>query len=140
MRRRLLTGIRAGTIAGVPSGVPSTVHALATGRSPFESIYAAGTLLATDEAPRPQLAATGVVAHTVISLGWGAVLGVLLPRRDPVLWGATAGLVIAALDLGFIGRRYPRIAALPRWPQVADHVAYGIVVGALLSRSRRAAR
>jgi hypothetical protein len=139
VRRRLLEGIRAGAIGGVLGGVPSTVYAVTTGRSPFESLYAAGTLLAPRDAPRTRLALSGIVAHEVISFGWGAVLGVVLPRRS-IASGAVAGLAIAALDLGLVGRRYPRIAALPRWPQVADHVAYGIVVGALLSRSSHAAR
>ncbi len=51
-----------------------------------------------------------------------------------VLGGAVAGLVIAALDLGVIGRRYPEIRALPRVPQVLDHVAFGVLV---VPRSRR---
>jgi hypothetical protein len=137
MRRRLLAGIRAGAIAGVVSGVPSSIHALATGRSPLESVYAAGTLIAPDDAPRPQLAATGLATHSLLSLGWGAVLGLLLPRRARILCGATAGFAIAALDLGVIGRRFPRIRALPTLPQVADHAVYGIVLGAVLSRADR---
>ena len=38
------------------------------------------------------------------------------------------------IDLGVVGRRLPRIRALPLLPQVADHVAYGAAVGAVLSR------
>jgi hypothetical protein len=55
------------------------------------------------------------------------------------VWGALAGLGIAALDLGLIGRRFPRVRALPQLPQVADHVAYGATVGAVLAlrRARR---
>jgi hypothetical protein len=136
MRRRLRAGIRAGVVAGVLSGVPSTIHALATGRSPLESVAAAGTLLAPEDAPRPRLVATGMITHSAISVGWGAVLGLLLPRRAPVLGGAIAGLAIAALDLGVIGGRFPRIRALPTLPQVADHVAYGLIVGLISSRSR----
>jgi hypothetical protein len=38
-------------------------------------------------------------------------------------------VAIAALDLGFIGRRLPAIRWLAIAPQVADHLAFGMVVG-----------
>jgi hypothetical protein len=133
----LRAGLRAGAVAGALSGVPSTVHAVATGRSPFDALQAAGTLLLADDAPSSAQAAAGVVAHGAISLGWGVVLTAVLPRRRTVVWGALAGLVIAGLDLGVLGRRWPRIRALPRAPQVADHVAFGALVGAVVSRTGR---
>ena len=133
----LRAGLRAGAVAGALSGVPSTVHAVATGRSPFDALKAAGTLLQADDAPPSAQAAAGVVAHSAISLGWGVVLAAVLPRRRTVAWGALAGLVIAGLDLGVLGRRWPRIRALPRAPQVADHVAFGALVGAVVSRAGR---
>jgi hypothetical protein len=144
-------GLVAGAVAAVLSGAPSTVHALITGRSLLEATAAAGTLLPPmriSGGPRPPEiridVVRGLVVHGVLSLGWGAVLGVALPRRRPVLAGVGAGLAIAALDLGVAGRRFPRIRALPLGPQVADHVAFGAVVGVALSRaagrSRRARR
>jgi hypothetical protein len=59
--------------------------------------------------------------------------------RAPVAVGAAAGAAIAALDLGLVvhgpaGRRWPLIRALPVWPQVADHVAFGAIAGAALRR------
>jgi hypothetical protein len=133
----LRAGLRAGAVAGALSGVPSTVHAVATGRSPFDALQAAGTLLLADDAPSSAQAAAGVVAHGAISLGWGVVLTVVLPRRRTVVWGALAGLVIAGLDLGVLGRRWPRIHALPTLPQVADHITFGALVGAVISRVGR---
>jgi hypothetical protein len=133
----LRAGLRAGALAGVLSGAPSTVHALATGRSPVDALRAAGTLLVADGAPPSAQAAAGVVAHGAISLGWGVVLAVVLPRRRMVAWGALAGLAVAGLDLGVLGRRWPRIRALPTLPQVADHVAFGALVGAVVSRAGR---
>jgi hypothetical protein len=130
----LRAGLRAGAVAGALSGLPSTVHAVATGRSPFDALQAAGTLLLTDDAPSSAQAGAGVVAHSAISLGWGVVLAAVLPRRRAVVWGALAGLGIAALDLGVLARRWSRIRALPTLPQVADHIAYGAIVGAELSR------
>jgi len=134
----LRVGLRAGVVAAVLSGAPSTVHALASGRSPLDAVEAAGTLLLPDDAPPSARAAAGVLAHGAISLGWGVVLAVVLPRRRTVVWGALAGLAIAGLDLGVLGRRrWPRIRALPLGPQVADHVAFGALVGAVVSRAGR---
>ena len=130
----LRAGLRAGAVAGALSGAPSTTHAVVTGRSPFDAVRAAGTLLVPADRAPGALAAAGVVAHGAISLGWGVVLAAVLPRRHSVAWGALAGLVIAGLDLGVLARRWPRIRALPTLPQLADHVASGALVGAVLSR------
>jgi hypothetical protein len=65
------------------------------------------------------------------------VLDRTLPRGREPLTGALAGLGIAALDLGVIGRRLPAIRALPQGRQWADHAAYGLAVGAVLARRRR---
>jgi hypothetical protein len=72
------------------------------------------------------------VAHLALSFGWAAVLAVALPRRRRVVWSPLAGLAIAALDLGLVGRRFPRIRALPVAPQVADHLAYASTVAVVL--------
>ena len=76
----------------------------------------------------------GLATHVGLSLGWGAVLGVLLPSRRTVAWGALAGLGIAMLDLAGVGRRFKAVAALPTAPQVADHLLFGATVGWWLSR------
>jgi hypothetical protein len=130
-------GLAAGTVAAVLSGAPSTLHALATRTSPLEATLAAGTLLAP-RAQRPVvLALAAVPAHIALSLGWALLLARVLPRRHTVAWATAAGLAIAVLDLGVVGRRYPRIRALALLPQVLDHVAYGATVGAVLSARRR---
>lgn len=121
-------------LAAALSGVPSTVHALVTGADPLAAARAAGTLL-PGRRHRPGLVA-GAVVHMVVSTWWTAVLAVVLPRRRRRAWGAGAGLAIAALDLGVIGRRWPAIAALPAGPQVADHIAFGTIVGWALSGRR----
>lgn len=130
----------AGLVAGVMSGLPSTVHAVATGRSPLDAARAAGALLG-----RPGLA-RGLVAHSAMSLWWSAVLRAVLqavrsgvPAPFVVLAGGASGLLIGRLDLAIADRRFPEIARLPRWPQLADHVAFGVLVAATLAvRSRPA--
>ena len=132
----LADGLSAGGLAAVLSGAPSTLHALLTGADPLEATLAAGTLVLPRETRPLPLLLVALPVHTAISLGWGVVLALGLPRRRPVAAGALAGVAIAALDLGVVGRRFPRIRALATLPQVADHVAYGVVVGAVVARRR----
>ena len=127
--------LTAGCIAAVVSGVPSTAHAILTHQSPLDASLAAGTLLLGDEEQRAsRLLPAAATAHIALSLGWALVLAALLPRRPPR--SPVAGLAIAALDLGVVGRRFPRIRALPLAPQIADHVAYALTVAAVLGRRR----
>jgi hypothetical protein len=129
----------AGAVAAVVSGVPSSTWALATGRSLTEGALAAGSLLLPGEGRTTVLAVAAVPVHLTLSLGWASVIAAILPRRRPVAWAALAGLGIAVLDLGVIGRRFPRIRALPQPPQVADHLAFGATVGVVLDLRRRRA-
>ena len=129
-------GVVAGALAGALSGIPSTLHALATGRDPLEAALAAGTLVLPHETRRARLAAAAAPVHAVISFGWGIALAHVLPLRRPALEGAAAGLVITALDLGLLARRFPRIRALPLGPQLADHLAYGVIAATTLARRR----
>jgi hypothetical protein len=135
-RPRLRDGLAAGAVGAVVSGIPSSVHALATGRDPLAATLAAGSLLLPRETRRTRLLLAAAPLHVAISLGWGIVLARVLPRRPAALAGAGAGLAIAALDLGVVGRRFPRIRALPLGPQLADHVVYGITVATVLRRRR----
>jgi len=126
----------AGGAAAIVGGAPSTAHAVWRGRNPLEASLAAGTLLLGREERRGRLLLAATVAHAALSFGWALVLAATLPRRRTVVAAALAGLGIAALDLGVVGRRFPRIRALPLLPQVADHVAYATTVGAVLARRR----
>jgi hypothetical protein len=122
---------RAAAAAAALSGIPSTAHALLTGRDPLEATLAAGTVLLRGETRRWRLVAAAVPVHLALSLGWTVVLdrgGVRGARA-----GALAGLGIAALDLGVVGLRYPRVRELPLFPQLADHVAFGAIAGHLLA-------
>lgn len=125
--------------AAVGSGAPSTVVTILRGGELLESTRAAGTLLVgAAAAPTPRLAA-GAIAHVAISAFWGTVVWRALPDRHTIVWGAAAGLGIAALDLGLVARRFPAIRRLPSGPQVADHVAFGVIIGWCRSRSSRCA-
>jgi hypothetical protein len=114
--------VSAAAIGGLLSGLPSTVLV----RQPLEAARAAGTVLGRPTVVR------GALAHAGLSLGWAVVLDRVLPRKAMPWHGAVAGLAVAALDLGVVGRRFPRVRALPQAPQWLDHVAYGMLVTAVL--------
>ncbi len=133
MRRSLHDVAFATAVASVVSGAPSTIHAIATGRGVLDASRAAGTLF-PGRRDRPGLIAGGVV-HFAVSPFWGLILGRILPRRHTSLWGAVAGFTIAAISLPTYGNRRRAIAELPAVPQWIDNVAFGAVVGWLLSRS-----
>jgi hypothetical protein len=137
---RPLDILAAGLAGAALSGVPSTLHALATRRDVLAGGRAAGRMLLPRESRTGLLLAAAVPVHLGLSLGWAAVLAPLLPRGAEVPSGAAGALAIAALDLELIARRhFPPIRALPQLPQWADHLAFGVTVGAVLARRRRAA-
>jgi hypothetical protein len=132
-----MRAIRAAAWAAVLSGAPSTLHALATGRDPLEATLAAGSVLLPQEQRRSRLLAAALPVHLGLSLGWTVVLdraGVRGARP-----GALAGLAIAAIDLGMIGRRVPRVRTLPLAPQLVDHAVFGAVAATALRRYEVAA-
>lgn len=123
--------LRTAAWAALLSGAPSTIHALVTRRDPLEATLAAGSILLPQESRRTRLVAAAVPVHLALSLGWTVVFdraGVRGPGA-----GAVAGLAVAALDLGVVGRSIPRIRALAVVPQIGDHVLFGTIVGRLLA-------
>jgi hypothetical protein len=85
---------------------------------------------------RGRLLLAAVPVHLALSFGWAWGIAFVAPRGREVPFGAAAGLAIAGLDLGVIGRRFPRIRSLRPLPQVADHLAFGLTVGWVLTRRR----
>jgi len=117
-------------VAAAASGIPST--ALAVQRRELgiytdHALTAASALLGAESWPKAPRWVAGAAVHAAVSLWWTAVLGAVLPRRRPVVNGAVAGFAIAALDLGVVGRRIPAVRALSPGPQIADHIAFGVV-------------
>src|SRR3954471_11573397 len=113
--------VAAGLARAVLAGVPSTLVTLARGEDVLDGARAAGAILLPRETRTPVLLAAAVPVHLALSLGWAVVLARVLPRRHATAWGALAGLGIAALDLGVIGRRLEAIRTLPQGRQWADH-------------------
>src|SRR3954447_26766066 len=129
----------AGATAAVLSGAPSTTVTVLRRERVLEAALAAGSILLPAERRTLPLLAADLAVHLTLSVGWRAFLRGAVPAGRE-LEGATIGaLAIAALDLKLIGRAFPRIRALPQGRQWADHVAYGLAVGAVL-RTRRLGR
>jgi hypothetical protein len=133
---------RAAFWAAALSGAPSTLYALRTGRDPLEASRAAGRLLLPDERGPVPLVGAAAVVHGALSLAWTGVIARTLPREAgltrSVRHGIVMGGAIAVVDLGLAhvlrSPRFAAIRALPLAPQVADHLAFGAVAGALLRR------
>ena len=133
--------LRAAAVAATLSGVPSTVEALLRGTDPLAATRAAGRLLAPRARRDTTVLAAAALAHGTLCFGWTAVLR-RLPRGR--VRAAGYGLAIAALDLGIAhavrGERFGPIAELPVLPQVADHVAFAVIVEVATSGSRDVSR
>ena len=133
--------IAAGLPAAILSGLPSTLHAWVTGRDLLEPTRAAGAMLLRPGASDAALIAAAVPVHLFISFFWTAVLVAAMPQRHVLPHSVVALAVVALLDLRIIAPiAFPEVAALPFWPQFADHLAFGAVMGLVLrARYRRRA-
>jgi hypothetical protein len=128
--------LAAGAAGAILSAVPSTAWTLLRGESVLDAATAAGTILLPRERRTLPLVAAAVPVHLALSLGWAAALSAAVPRGRELGGALVGALAIAALDLGLVARRFPRIRALPQGRQWADHLAYGLAVGAVLRRRR----
>jgi hypothetical protein len=120
-------------VATVFSGLPSTAYALLIGANPLEATLAAGGMLLPMSAPPVQLFMAAAVVHCSVSAFWAAVFGALLPRHHVVVWALAGSAVVAVLDLRLIAPLiFPSVAALDFWPQFADHLMWGALLGGTL--------
>jgi hypothetical protein len=126
----------AGGSAALLSGIPSTLYAWITGGDIMEATRAAGAMLVAAGSSAKVLFLAAALVHAAVSFFWSVLLVCLLPHRLTTLWAVLALACIAVLDLRLIGRLFPEISALPFWPQFADHIAFGAVLGMVLEYRR----
>ncbi|HEY0824383.1 MAG TPA: hypothetical protein VGD76_11395 [Ramlibacter sp.] len=128
-------------VATVFSGLPSTLHAFAIGADPLEATHAAGAMLLPAATAKATLVAAALVVHPAVSLFWTLVFGMLLPHRHVLAWAVAGSAAVALLDLLVVAPLlFSEVAALPFWPQFADHLMWGALLGGTLRwRLRRAA-
>lgn len=129
-------------VATAFSGLPSTLHAFAIGADPLEATHAAGAMLLPAATDGTTLLAAAFLVHPAVSLFWTLVFSFLLPRRHLLAWAIAGSAAVALLDLRVIAPiLFNEVAALPFWPQFADHLAWGALLGGTLQyRLRRGRR
>lgn len=132
-------GLHAGVAAALVSGIPSTLHAWWTGGDIAEATRAAAAMLPRAPAAGPGVLAAAAVVHVTISLAWACVFARLLPLRGTVAWAVAGACAVAVIDLVLLAPLFPPVDALAFGPQLADHVAWGLVVGLVVRWRRRAA-
>ena len=129
--------IVSGGCAAVLSGIPSTLYAWFSGGDVLEATRAAGAMLIPATSTGTELIFAAALVHVGVSLFWSLILVHLLPQRHTVRWAIAALALIAVLDLRVIGQLFPEILALSFWPQFADHIAFGAVLGSVLAYRRK---
>lgn len=133
LRERASTALIAGGIAGVVSGIPSTVYLLLTEGDLFASLNALVAMVTSSELPVLSRICVAAAVHLAVSVFWASVLVLLMPRRAPMIGALIASAVIAFVDLKLIAPSFfAEAAALAFIPQLADHLAWGATVGAVL--------
>lgn len=84
-----------------------------------------------------RLLVDAALVHASVSLFWAILLWYALPRRHIAVWAVAAAALIALLDLRIIAPRlFPEVAALEFWPQMADHLMWGLCFGGVLQYGR----
>ena len=138
MANRVRTTLVAGGLAGLVGVIPSTVYLLVTGGDVFASVNALAAMVAGNELPVLRGVAVAAAVHFALSFFWASVLVAFLPRRAPVFGALVASTIITFLDLKVIAPHYfAEAAALAFIPQLADHLAWGATVGAVLRVRRK---
>jgi|KBSMisStandDraft_5_1062788.scaffolds.fasta_scaffold02348_6 hypothetical protein len=132
MRRSTADILLCWLTASTVSGIPSTVYALASGGDVLEATRAAGTMLISSDAPTGHLIAAAVLVHGTVSLFWATIVTLVLPRSNVIPYALVAATAIGVFDLKLIGPLFPAIEALSFWPQMADHIMWGLAVGLVL--------
>lgn len=124
--------LHAWLVATTLSGIPSTFHAWVTGGDLFEATRAAGTMLLPVGSSDESLFWAAALAHCSISLFWAVVSVAILPKRRVIPYAVLLAVGIGILDLRVLGPLFPEVYRLPLWPQLADHVGWGLCVGVVL--------
>ena len=139
-RRRRVVPIRtnacAALFAGLVGGIPSTLYAIASGGDWLESMNAVAAIVNAENLFIVWRVSVAAAIHFTISFVWASALLAILPHRRTLLWASASGAVIAVIDLLILAPiLFPEIATLSFRLQLADHVLWGVVVGAFAARA-----
>jgi hypothetical protein len=130
------TNARAAILAGFAGGIPSTLYAIASGGDWLESMNAVAAIVNAENPSIVWRVSVAAAIHFTISFVFASTLLAILPHRRTLLWASACGAVIAVIDLLLLAPiLFHEIAAPSFWPQLADHVVWGVVVGAFAARA-----
>ncbi len=132
--------------------IPAVLWGLWSGRGIWypANLLAAMVVPGMDRLPAAELdafhpgwLAIAVAIHVAMSLGFGAVFGLVLPRLRPIpstlAWGALLmPLLWTAVSFGLMGVVNPLLQARVNWPWfIASQFVFGIATAIVVERSER---
>ena len=120
-------------IAAFLSGIPSTALAYFTGKDMLEATRAAGEMLVAADSSPLQLAMAATAVHGSLTIFWGSVLTLYVPRKHAISCSCIAMILVGIFNLCVVAPRFfPSVAALQFWPQMMDHANLGLCYGIVL--------
>jgi hypothetical protein len=150
----IVAGLLGGTIAGLLMPVPAVLWGWLTGRGIWYPVnLLAGMVLpgmvVLDVNELQQFHATwlivGVTIHALMSIGFGLLYGVILPRLRPIpaalAWGGlVTPLLWTSLSYGLMGVVNPALQERVHWPWfVVSQFVFGVIVAVVVVRSEMVA-
>jgi hypothetical protein len=148
--------LRAGLLGGVAGGLAMPIAAIVWGLSSGRGIWYPANLLAAmvlpdmDKLPPAELSmfhpgwlAIALPMHAAMSLGFGAIFGVLMPRFRPIpsnlAWGGLLmPLLWTSVCFGLMGVVNPLLQERVSWPWfVVAQFVFGLVTAIVVERSER---
>ena len=149
---RLKAGLVGGAAGGLAMPIPAVLWGLATGRGIWypANLLAGMVLPGMDRLPaaalrafRPEWLAIAAALHLAMSLGFGAILGLALPRLRPIpstlAWGGLLmPLLWTSVSYGLMGVVNPLLQERVSWPWfVASQFLFGVATAIVVDRSER---
>jgi hypothetical protein len=145
--RPVLSGLLGGAAGGLLMPVPAILWSLASGHGLWYPVNLLAGLV-VPELPEAELSrfhadwlTAGVVIHAVLSLGFGVVYGLALPRLPPIsgptAWGALVlPLVWTAFSYGLMGIANPVLHQRVNWFWfVVSQFVFGVAAALVVART-----
>jgi hypothetical protein len=155
-RSKGLSPLKAGLVGGVAGGLVMPIPALLWGLSSGRGIWFPANLLAgmvvpgIDQLPTAELSlfhpgrmAIAATVHIAMSLSFGAIFGLALPRFRPIpstlLWGGMLmPLIWTSVSYGLMGVVNPLLQERVDWPWfIASQFVFGVATAIVVERSER---